>query len=511
MRVWGPFLILFSLVYCSAISNASNRVSNEVTYVKAVYSLPVTFDPVKMNDTASLIFSELVYEGLLRLRADYGFEGALATSWSTDSSGRKITFELRRDAQFHNGETVTAHDVVASLSRAVAPGSTVFDYYSSIQGADAYRSGKAELVSGLRVISPTKLEVHLTEPFPPLMYVLAGATAKVMPRKQVSMPTFFHKPIGSGPFKFVSATNDEVMLRRFDSYSLANTNIHILKLVASDENTARKNAAVGKVHDLANWPLSGKESIFSSGQHLSAIVANTWIIGLNTRKPPFKNRSVRMAFRSSFDAEKFRLRFYPDAAPARGYIPPGFPGTRTAPYNQGPNAAKSTSKIEIAVPKGLAEEKAIKEFIESEFQKTGWNVSVKMMEWAHLMNAYQKKELQAFLLAMNVDYPDAEFLLRSFQSDNPGNFSGIKDHTIDRKLTEARRTADRMKREAIYREVADRIESFATTINLFHPRSHIWVHKCVKGLTPNLLSDVYIDYRNIIVDIECMNAKQESQ
>jgi hypothetical protein len=36
----------------------------EIPYIKAVYSQPVTYDPAQMNDGASLIFSELVYEGL---------------------------------------------------------------------------------------------------------------------------------------------------------------------------------------------------------------------------------------------------------------------------------------------------------------------------------------------------------------------------------------------------------------------------------------------------------------
>lgn len=35
-------------------------------FVKAIYSMPVSYDPIKMNDGASLIFSELVYDGLLR-------------------------------------------------------------------------------------------------------------------------------------------------------------------------------------------------------------------------------------------------------------------------------------------------------------------------------------------------------------------------------------------------------------------------------------------------------------
>ena len=65
--------IAFAVISMCAFSTP--RTTGLIQYNKAVYSLPVTFDPVQMNDGASLIFSELVYEGLLRLTNDYGYEG----------------------------------------------------------------------------------------------------------------------------------------------------------------------------------------------------------------------------------------------------------------------------------------------------------------------------------------------------------------------------------------------------------------------------------------------------
>ena len=52
-------------------------------FVKAIYSMPVSYDPIRMNDGASLIFSELVYEGLLMFTEDYGIEAGIADSWET--------------------------------------------------------------------------------------------------------------------------------------------------------------------------------------------------------------------------------------------------------------------------------------------------------------------------------------------------------------------------------------------------------------------------------------------
>ena len=511
MRTWGQSartLILVSYFTLHAVA-AIGAKKAEVVYVKAVYSLPVSFDPVKMNDTASLLFSELIYEGLLRLRPDFGFEGAIAESWSTDKTGRTITFKIRKDVFFHDGQRIIADDVVASLSRAVAPDSKVFDYYSSIDGAEDFHSNKSKSVRGLKAVGSDTVQIQLSEPFPPIMYVLAGATAKILPRS-VSSPDFFKQPVGSGPFQFSSQSEKEIILRRHRAHPDSKTNIDVFKLRTSDEREARDNALKGVVHDLANWPLTGNEDVFKTGQHVSSIVANTWIIGLNSRKSPFQNISVRRAFKESFDTEKFRKRFYPDAAASYGFVPPGFPGSKNTASKATKSKARTDVLIEIAVPKGLSEESAMKEFIEAEFKAKGWNVSVRLMEWPDLMDAYQKKTLQSFLVAMNVDYPDAEFLLRNFQSSNPGNFSGIRDQSIDRQLSTAREIVDRMKREKIYRDVSDRVDSLAPTINLFHPRAHVWLHKCVRKFTPSLLSDVYIQYRNVQLDEDCMEQAKVS-
>lgn len=50
------------------------------TYVKAIYSLPLSLDPIKMNDTASLAVGNLIYDGLLKFSPSLKIEGALAES-----------------------------------------------------------------------------------------------------------------------------------------------------------------------------------------------------------------------------------------------------------------------------------------------------------------------------------------------------------------------------------------------------------------------------------------------
>ena len=104
---------------------------------------------------------------------------------------------------------------------------------------------------------------------------------------------------------------------------------------------------------------------------------------------------------------------------------------------------------------------------------------------------------------MNMDYPDTEFLVRNFESTNPDNFSGLKSRAVDGLIHQARATQDRLARDYIYSDLVGLLNKAAVTVNLFHPRGHFWVHSCVENFEPNLLSDVYVDYRQVTLKDDC--------
>ncbi len=58
-------------------------------------------------------------------------------------------------------------------------------------------------------------------------------------------------------------------------------------------------------------------------------------------------------------------------------------------------------------------------------------------------------------------------------------------------------------RQALYVKLVGLLKDAAVTIDLFHPRGHYWVDPCVAGFEPNLLSDVYIDYRTVSIKTGC--------
>jgi len=412
-----------------------------------------------MNDTASLVAGNLLYDGLLRFSPTLEIVGALAESWSTSADGKAITFKLRSGAKFHDGSEVHSDDVVASLSRALSAESKVRKLYDCIQD--------------IKAIDPQTVVIQLTHPFPPFLSVLAGATAKILPKKRVSSKNFFEKPVGSGPFRFIvreTAPFRRLVLAPFSEHYQATPKLDQLILQETSEAQALELAANGQIHDLANWPLTGAESIFEKGQKITGPVAATWIIGLNTKTPPFNSIKVRQSFREAVDVDGFRKKFFADAIPSYGYVPPGLPGYLSSGVRGESKTRATKGKIKIVIPDALLRHEEMKAFLESNLRSKGWNVEVVPMAWDKLMAGYVGKVHQAFLVSMNMDYPDAEFLLRNFQSTNSDNFSGLKDVRIDRFLSEARTTQDRKKRQELYRSALALVDEAAVTVNL-------WVYK----------------------------------
>jgi ABC-type transport system substrate-binding protein len=464
-----------------------------------------------MNDTASLAAGNLIYDGLLKFSPSLEIKEALAESWSTSSDGKTLTFKLRPNVKFHDGSPITADDVVYSLARAVSPDSTVRKYYDCIQGTDE-KNGKQDITKvGIRAINASTIEIKLKNPFPAFISILAGATAKILPKKYKDNKNFFDAPIGSGAFRFLSkdTTNKKMTLEAYDSYYQGRSKLDKFILLESSEEVATDLAKKNEVLDLVSWPLTPNNPIFQNGKKITSPLAATWIIGLNTKSAPFNSLEVRKAFRESIDAEGFRKKFYPDAYQAFGYIPPGLSG-----YNDGtgskpvpaqsfkPKVAKQ--KITIVIPQELSDATEMKKFFEHNLKEKGWNVEVVLMAWDKLMDGYAKKKHQAFLVSMNMDYPDAEFLLRNFESNNPDNFSSLNNKKLNTLINTSRAETDKTKRTKLYKEALKVLEESSVTVNLFHPRANYWTSNCVEGLEPNILSDVYIDYTKVSISEACI-------
>jgi len=119
-------------------------------------SEPKTFDPLKVEDDASVAIRYLTGGVLVRMnRQTQALEPGLATSWKVSKDSRQITFKLRNGISFSDGTPFSAEDVAYTVQHLMDPA------LHSATG-DAFRSGPGKVET--TVISPT--EISITFPAP---------------------------------------------------------------------------------------------------------------------------------------------------------------------------------------------------------------------------------------------------------------------------------------------------------------------------------------------------------
>ena len=74
-----------------------------------------TLDPGTITASVNQVFSYSIRNSLIEIAPDGSLVGELAKSWEGSNGAKDWVFKLRRGVEFHNGKSLTANDVVASL------------------------------------------------------------------------------------------------------------------------------------------------------------------------------------------------------------------------------------------------------------------------------------------------------------------------------------------------------------------------------------------------------------
>lgn len=166
--------------------------------IRAGVATPVgAVDPVTVHDSGSYQLFFQTAEFLCVTRPDLTLRPVLAESWSPDADGRVWTFKLRRGVTFHNGQAMTADDVVAT-----------FDRLSDPRGSSNALSVFKGLLSkgGTRKVDDHTVAFHLDAPNGNFPYAVSidNYNAVILPAGYRG--GYEADFIGTGPFRFESYT-----------------------------------------------------------------------------------------------------------------------------------------------------------------------------------------------------------------------------------------------------------------------------------------------------------------
>lgn len=135
----------------------------------------------------------------------------LAENWTVSPDGKTYTIKLRHDLKFSDGSPLTAEDVAFTLTVLYDPkydGDTDITL-AHITGGDDYKQGKADSISGLKVIDPLTLQVTTTQPGATTLQKIGGPVlskayyGKGYTRGNLDYLRALHgKPLGNGPYVY---------------------------------------------------------------------------------------------------------------------------------------------------------------------------------------------------------------------------------------------------------------------------------------------------------------------
>ncbi|WP_368653190.1 ABC transporter substrate-binding protein [Ornithinibacillus sp. 4-3] len=194
-------------------SNDNNESSGEQTaggdLQFVLNTQPPTIDPIMSTATATRDISRHIYETLVTIDSAYEPQPMLAESWEISEDGLTYTFNLREGIKFHNGEEMTADDVVASMNRWLERSSTA----QSLIGEGTFEE-----------VDKYTVELKLQEPSIFVLLALGGTLQfpGIMPKEivEAATETGVEEHIGTAPFKFVEWKQDQyVHLEKFEDYT----------------------------------------------------------------------------------------------------------------------------------------------------------------------------------------------------------------------------------------------------------------------------------------------------
>lgn len=156
-----------------------------------------SINPVTIADGGGITVLSQVGENLVLSAPDLTAQPLLAESWSTNADGTVWTFKLRQNVKFHNGNVMTADDVVATFDRLADPamGSNALSVFTGLLSK-----------GGTRKVDDYTVEFHLDAANGNFPYAVStdNYNAVILPAE---FPEDFEATmVGTGPFKLEKYT-----------------------------------------------------------------------------------------------------------------------------------------------------------------------------------------------------------------------------------------------------------------------------------------------------------------
>jgi peptide/nickel transport system substrate-binding protein len=479
-----------SLVLCVSCA----RKPDPNTVVVVIESSPTDLDPRVGLDAQSERIDDLMFDSLVRRDEHFQLKPWLAERWEIPDQ-QTYVFHLRQGVKFHNGQPLTARDVKWTLD-------------SLLTGK--VRSSKAAAYSKIASVEApdaATLVIRLKEPQASLLWNLSDGAIGVVPYG--SGEEFNRHPVGSGPFRFVSATQEkDVVIERNPEYWAEKAKLERVEFKVIPDATTRALELRKHSADVAINSLTA-DTVLALRQDpgLEVMQAPGTIyayMALNLRDPVLKDVRVRQAMAYAIDVRPIiQYLFRGQAEPAYSILPPehwAYDGD-VARYPYDPERArrlldeagyraKDGVRFRITMKSSTDETtRLMAAVLQQQLREVGIALDIRTYEFATFFSDITKGAYQMYSMRWIGGNQDPDIFEYVFDSASfppkRANRTFYSNPRVDALIREGRTTLEQEKRKAIYAEVQQIVAVDLPYINLWY-LDNVLVHtRRVRGIKMN--------------------------
>lgn len=458
-----------------------------------IESSPTSLDPRIGTDAQSEHLHGLIFDSLVANDAQMNIIPDLAERWETPDS-RTYVFRLRKGVKFHDGRALTAADVKFT--------------FDSILSGDLRtpKRGSFELVQSIEAPDSGTVTFHLVEPYASFLWNLSKPGIGIVPNG--SGKEFARHPIGTGPFRFVSMTQDEeIALDRNPGYfgtvpKIGRLNFRIVPDAIVRALELRKGTA-----DLEFNSLSPDTVVTLRSQ--SGLVADEGpgtslaYIAFNFSDPILAHREVRQALAYSTDrASLIQYLLRGQARPAPSLLPPNHwafePNVQeyaydparaqqlldAAGFRRGPDGVRLRLTLKTSTDEST---RLLAEALSDQWKRVGVLLELRPFEFATFYSDITHGSFQLYTFRwVGVANSDADIFEYVFDSKKVPPVGANRGHyenpVLDKLLAQQRMEMDREKRKAILSEIQKIVAEDEPYINLWYADNVVVRQKRVTGV-----------------------------
>lgn len=273
------------------------------TFITAITDDPVSLNGIYANDGASVSVLSFVFNPLTLGGENWGTEitGDLAESWSVSDDGLTWTFNLHQGVLWHDGEELTADDVVYTFQTIQTSESDIAPFRPRFMQGD--EPIQFEAVDDYTVVATlnapnASLFTDISVPIVP-QHILEGQDLREGP--------FNRQPVGTGPFKVVEwNTAESIVLEANENYFRGRPCIdRLIFRIIPNEQTQVAALQTGELDFLPNIP-GASVPIFEGDSDFNISIAeqdSLFQMFFNLDNPKFQDVKVRQALMIAIDRQ----------------------------------------------------------------------------------------------------------------------------------------------------------------------------------------------------------------